>query len=272
MAVEQPTALGRYIYAIVDDRDGAACEQGGFPWGADCLGFGGGRVSLISQGRVAAVISDVPNRALRPERRHLATHYAVLKRLMKLGAFLPMAFGTIAENEEVIQRILQFHEEMLVEQLQRVEGKVEMGLKVSWNAPNIFEHFIHVNAELREARDKLFRPGYEPGAEEKINLGRLFERMLTRERAHHTRSVAAALRGWCSEIKENKLREEREVMNLVCLVAKTAQAEFEEAVLRTAGQFDDSYTFDISGPFPPHNFVDLDLSGADMQGAGVSCS
>jgi hypothetical protein len=84
--------------------------------------------------------------------------------------------------------------------------------------------------------------------------------------------VTAALRGWCSEIKENKLREEHEVMNLVCLVAKTAQAEFEEAVLQTAGQFDDSYTFDISGPFPPHNFVDLDLSMSDMQNAGASCS
>jgi hypothetical protein len=272
MVVEQACALGRYIYAIVDDRDGAACGQGGFPWGEDCLGFGGGRVRLISQGRVAAVISDVPNCALRPERRHLATHYAVLKRLMKLDAFLPMAFGTIAGNEEVIQRILQSHEDTLVEQLRRVEGKVEMGLKVSWNAPNIFEHFINVSAELRESRDKLFRPGCEPSVEEKINLGRLFERMLSRERAHHTRSVTAALRDGCFEIKENKLREEREVMNLVCLVAKTAQAEFEDAVLKAAGQFDDSYTFDISGPFPPHNFVDLDLSLSDRQDAEVSCS
>jgi hypothetical protein len=272
MAVEQAAALGRYIYAIVDDRGGAACEKGGFPWGADCPSFGGGGVRLIPQGRVAAVISDVPNRALRPERRLLATHYAVLRRLMKLDAFLPMAFGTIAENEEGIQRVLQSHEEMLVGQLQRVEGKVEMGLKVSWNAPNIFEHFINVNAELREARDRLFRPGCEPSAEEKINLGRLFERMLTRERAHDTRSVTAALRGCCSEIKEDKLRDEHEVMNLVCLVAKDAQAKFEEAVLEAAGQFDDSYTFDISGPFPPHNFVDLDLSAAEMQGAGASCS
>ena len=272
MAVEQASALGRYIYAMVDDRDGAASEHGGFPWSEECPGFGGCLVRLISQGPVVAVISDVPNCPLRPERRNLAIHYAVLKRLMKLGAFLPMAFGTIAENEEVIQRILQSHEEMLVEQLERVEGKEEMGLKVSWNAPNIFEHFINVSAELRESRDKLFRPGCEPAADEKINLGRLFERMLTRERAHHTRSVTAALRGWCSEIKENKLREEREVMNLVCLVAKTAQAEFEEAVLQTAGQFDDSYTFDISGPFPPHNFVDLDLSMAEMQNARASCS
>ena len=272
MTVEQTNPTGRYIYAIIDNRDGATDAQGGFPWGEECLGFGGGRVRLVSDGPVAAVISDVLNCALRPERRNLAIHYAVLKRLMGQGAVLPMAFGTIAENEEVIQRILQSHKDMLVEQLKRVVGKVEMGLKVSWNVPNIFEHFINVCAELREFRDRLFRPGCEPSAEEKINLGRLFERMLTRERAHHTRSVTGALRSGCSEIKENKLREEREVMNLVCLIAKTAQAEFENAVLQSASQFDDTFTFDISGPFPPHNFVDLDLSMAEMQNARASCS
>ena len=37
-----------------------------------------------------------------------------------------MAFGMIAK-QEVIQRILRSHEEMLVEQLKRVEGKVWEG-------------------------------------------------------------------------------------------------------------------------------------------------
>ena len=53
MAAEQANALGRYIYAILDDRDGAAGEKNGFPWGEECPGFGGGRVRLVSEGRVA---------------------------------------------------------------------------------------------------------------------------------------------------------------------------------------------------------------------------
>ena len=256
---------GKYLYAVIP------AKAAGLP--CDCVGIAGANVFSISHGRLAAVVSDIPNCRLRPERRNLAAHYAVLKHLIAQGStILPMVFGTITENEEVIQRILQSHEDMLVEQLKRVEGKVEMGLKISWNVPNIFEHFTNICEELHELRDRLFRPGCEPSTDEKINLGRLFERVLNHERSLHTRNVTGTLRGRCFEIKENKLREEREVMNLACLIGKNAQAEFEQAVLQTARQFDDTYTFDISGPFPPHNFVDLDLSMQDIRSERAPCS
>ena len=258
-------ASGKYLYAVIPAKvAGRPCA---------CVGIAGVNVFSISQGRLAAVVSDIPNCPLRPERRNLAAHYAVLKHLRAQGnAILPMAFGMIADNEEVIQRILQSHEDLLIEQLQRVEGKVEMGLKISWNVPNIFEHLIGISSELRDFRDKVFRPGCEPSTDEKINLGRLFERVLSHERTIHAREALAALRGRCFEIKENKLREERELMNLACLIAKNAQAAFDQAVLEAARQFDDTYTFDISGPFPPHNFVDLDLSMQDIRNERVSCS
>jgi hypothetical protein len=256
---------GKYLYAVIPAKAAGPPRA--------CAGIAGANAFSISQGRLAAVVSDIPNGPLRPERRNLAAHYAVLKDLIAQGnTILPMAFGTIADNEQVIQRILQSHEDLLIEQLQRVEGKVEMGLKISWNVPNIFEHLIGISSELRDFRDKVFRPGCEPSTDEKINLGRLFERVLSHERTIHTREVLAALRGRCFEIKENKLREERELMNLACLIATNAQAAFDQAVLEAARQFDDTYTFDISGPFPPHNFVDLNLSMQDIRNERVSCS
>jgi hypothetical protein len=218
------------------------------------------------------VVSDVPNRPLRPERRNLATHYNVLKRLMSQSAVLPMGFGTIADSAESILRILQIHQEVLLDQLRRVEGKFEMGLRVSWSVPNIFEHFVSTHPELCELRDKLFRPGCDPSPQEKIALGQLFDRTLNAERAAHTLSVVGALRPACFEIKDNKVRDEREVMNLACLVGRDAQARFEEGVFNAAREFNDAYTFDISGPFPPHNFVDLDLRTEEICSGSAVCS
>ncbi len=193
MIAEQETA-GRYIYAIVnDDGDAAWKADRGFPWTAEPIGFAGCPAYAISVGRAAAVVSNVPNRALRPERKNLATHYAVLKRLMSQSAVLPMGFGTIAESAEAIVRILQTHQEALLQQMRRVEGKFEMGLRVTWNVPNIFEHFVSTHPELCELRDKLFRPGADPSPQEKIELGRMFDRLLNAERSAHTRSVVGAL-------------------------------------------------------------------------------
>jgi len=271
--IAEETAVGRYIYAIVnDDGESGWKADGGFPWTAEPLGFDGCPAYAISVGSAAAVVSDVPNRPLRPERRNLATHYAVLKRLMSQSAVLPMGFGTVADSVESILRILQTHQEALLQQLRRVEGKFEMGLRVSWSVPKIFEHFVSTHQELRELRDKLFRPGSDPSPREKIELGQLFDRMLNAERAAHTRSVVGALSPAYFEIKENAVRDEREVMNLACLVGRNAQTAFEQTVFDAAREFNDAYTFDINGPFPPHNFVDLDLRAEEICSGSATCS
>jgi hypothetical protein len=273
IAEQTVAAAGRYIYAIIeDDIESAWKAGGGLPLTPAPLGFDGRPVYAISTGRVAAMVSDVPNRPLRPERRNLATHYAILKHLMSRSAILPMGFGTISDSAESILQMLRAHEEAVLGQLSRVEGKMEMGLRVSWNVPNIFEHFVNTHPELRELRDKLFCPGGEPSAQERIELGQLFDRTLNAERTAHTLGVVAALTPACFEIKENTVRGEREVMNLACLVGRKGQAMFEQTVFNAAREFSDAYTFDITGPFPPHNFVELDLRMEEIRSGSESCS
>jgi len=260
MTEELTTAAGRYIYAIIRTPAAASAEKRpGFPWVSECIGFEGRAVYPIPGGPVAAVVSDIPNHSLRAERRNLAVHYDVLKRLMKQEAVLPMAFGIIADSSDAIRRVLRWRQSTLVDQLERVAGKAEMGLKVTWTAPNIFEYFVNTHDELRTLRDELFRDGRDPPPQEKIELGRLFQRTLNEDRAEHTRTVLSVLRPLCFEIKENKLRTEREVMNLACLVGQGSQTEFERGVFEAAKRFDDNYSFDFSGPFLPHNFVEVDL-------------
>jgi hypothetical protein len=273
MIAEEVAAAGRYIYAIVgDDGQSAWKTGGGFPWTPEPLGFDRCPVYAVSTGRTAAVVSDVPNRPLRPERENLGAHYAVLKRLMSERAILPMGFGTIADSAESILRFLHVHEEAVLRQLRRVEGKFEMGLRVFWSVPNIFEHFVSTHRELRELRDRLFRPGCDPSLREKIELGQLFDRTLNADRAAHALRVVGALRPACFEIKENAPRDEREVMNLACLIGRNAQALFERTVFNAARQFSDAYTFDITGPFPPHSFVSLELRAEEICSRSEACS
>lgn len=253
MTSKKPAAkeLGRYLYAVLD---GAENKEYG-PFGID-----GTLVYVISAAGLTAVVSDVPNGNIRPERRKLAAHHDVLQRLFQEHTLLPMSFGIIADDTPAIRRILTLNHDALAEQLRRVRGKMEMGLRVLWDVPNIFEYIVGTHPELRALRDHLFRPpSVSPSQDDLIELGRTFDRIITAERAATTEKVMGVLHDHCAEFQENKPRNDLEIMNLACLIRRDAQKDFEEGVFEAAKLFDNHFAFDFNGPWPPHNFAALNM-------------
>jgi len=251
MAEDEPATEGLYLYAIAAGPD--VRTQG-------AVGLFDGKVFAIADGHVAALVSEVPDEKIRPERRNLAHHQGVLKRLMEESTVLPMSFGIIADGPNAIRRILAKNHEEFARELRRVDGAVEMGLRVVWDVPNIFEYFVNNHTDLQAARDHFFGKHREPTQADKIEVGRLFDHLLKEDREVHTGRVEEILSARCSEIKRNPTRVEKEVMNLACLVKRGALPKFETAIFEAAKLFDNNFSFDYNGPWAPHNFVDLDLS------------
>jgi hypothetical protein len=249
MQNEAVSQSGQYLYAII--RGGQEQE-----W--DIRGIEGSPVRNISDGCVSAVVSDISCSRIRPERRHLAAQRQVLKRLLETTTLLPLRFGSIAEDASEVRRVLSLNRELFLAQLDLIAGKVEMGLRVKWDVPNIFGYFIDREPELRRMRDRCFGQG-QGNQEEQIQLGEFFSHLLTGEREACIRRVEEAIAGCCAEIKTNPCRSEQEVMNLACLVEQDASEEFEAAVLEAAQLFDSDYAFEYNGPWAPHNFVNLQL-------------
>ncbi|MFZ0451197.1 MAG: GvpL/GvpF family gas vesicle protein [Desulfatiglandaceae bacterium] len=252
MAAQSQDHKGSYLYAVIAGDGGQSLET---------PGIDNGPLYTISEGKISAVVSDVPNKKLRPERRHLAAHQGVLRRLMEEDTPLPMAFGVIADGSRAIMRILTLNQEAFQEALDHVNGKVEMGLRVTWDVPNIFDYFVNTHPELRAVRDRYFGTNREPAHEDKLALGRMFDNLLNEEREIHTEKVEEILYSVCFETKQNACRSELEVMSLACLVGrdKTEQKAFEKGILEAANLFDNNYAFDYNGPWAPYNFVAIDL-------------
>lgn len=239
-----------YLYAIV---------AGGEDRPYEATGLNQGKVYAISAGRVAAVVSDVAGENVRPERARLAAHHEVLKKLMAETTPLPMSFGIVADNPAAVRRMLARNEEVLLDQLVHVAGKVEMGLRITWDVANIFEYFVNVHPELRRERDRLLGSNCQPTQEQKIEVGRMFERLLNDDREAHADLAMRIFASHECETKHLKCRNEREVMNLACLVKREAVPKFEAAVFEIAKQFDNNFALDYNGPWAPHNFVSVDL-------------
>lgn len=239
---------GRYLYAITD----AATLQA---W--NTTGVNGRPVYLVPQGAIAAVVSDITERRIRPERRNLVAHHAVVKRLMEATTVLPVAFGTIAGGQKAVLKILKDHSGSFAAQLDHVRDRVEMGLRVSWDVPNIFEYFVTHHSDLADLRNSVVGQQHGASQSDKIELGRLFDRLLAEDREQHTDAVMEVLGTYCEEIKKNPPRDEREVMHLACLVARDTRARFEDAIFEAAKRFDNNFAFDFNGPWAPHHFVDV---------------
>ena len=241
---------GQYIYAIAD---------GSIPDSFGPIGVMGGELQAVRFGDIAAVVSQLNEKRLRPERRNLAAHNAAIKRMMDDQTVLPIAFGTIAESDTAVLSILEKNEETIREELQRVRDKVEMGVRVVLDIPNVFEYFVNRHIELTMLRDRILSMNHASSQLDKIELGRVFERILNTERQRHTDAVLKVLKPFCSELIENPQKDEREVMHLACLIKRDDQKAFEDAIFEAAKLFNNDFAFDFNGPWAPHHFISLNL-------------
>jgi len=107
--IDTATSTKLYLYAIIPASEaGASLGR---------IGVADSEVYSLANADVVAVVSDVPDQRLRPERRHLAAHHAVHKALMASGTLLPMSFGVVADSADAILRILTQNRDAFNEQL-----------------------------------------------------------------------------------------------------------------------------------------------------------
>ncbi len=251
---------GRYLYGLIRADEDAE-------FGAIGLDHDGarGRVHTVRVDSVGAVVSDFsPRERLLPLRKNLEPHNDVLKAVMRATTVIPMTFGHVARSDEEIRRTLRRHKAAIAAQLDRVNGAVEMGLKVKWDVDSIYDYIVGVDPELAALRDQIFGRSTAPTQNEKMELGKLFEDRLNREREDQTARVLEMFKPSVREVAVNVPKGEKMVMDVAFLVDRDAQKAFEERVYQVAGAFPAEYVFDYSGPWAPFHFVNLDL-GLDAE-------
>jgi len=222
-------------------------------------GVEGALIESIVEYGLSAVVSRLPARRFRPQRSNLAAHHRVLNELSARQTVLPATFGAFVESEDDLRGMLRAHHDRLAGLLDRLEGKLEMSLKVFWERGSIFESFEASRRELKDTRDRPVRQGGRWSPELKIDLGRRFGPRLEQSRQRRTRHIVEALSPFSVEIRTIDPGTERMIMKLACLIRRDRQAEWEEGVQQAARLFDGRYRLDSSGPWPPFTFAGFDL-------------
>lgn len=224
------------------------------------LGIADRPVQAVRRDGVAAIVSDHPGSSVRAERRHIMAQQRVLKALYAQQVdLLPMAFGTLTPSADTIAKFLDNHHDELTTLLERVRGCVEIGLQVRFDVPDPIAYLVARSSELKAARDRAFGRRKPPSHQEKLQLGQMFEEVFTDFRETLKSRVVGGISGSAIEVKTLPVRDQQEIANLAVLVPRDDSSRFERAVETLAQEFDDEFVFRLSGPWPPHNFVALEI-------------
>lgn len=243
----------RYLYAIVSA--GAVDNLK-----LDVEGIDGADVYPLVIGSLAAIVSDIQKGELRPERKNLAAHSGVLRKVMDQTDLLPVAFGVVPGSERELRDLVAEHESAMGEQLENVAGKVEMGLRGRLQVPDVFQYILEKFPDLRQARDEMYAGG-EPSREDKIELGQQFAEYLEGFQGESAAQVVGGLQGVQTRVSEP--RNEEEAFNIAVLVPRDQVDAFNHAVEELAPNLDENIELQVTGPWPAYNFVDLRIEAEE---------
>jgi hypothetical protein len=262
-AVPREDNPGWYLYGVV---------------GAGATVDGG--VVLVEEGPVAGVAGRVSldefDPSVLPERlgdaawleEKIRAHEQVLEGVLESASVVPCRFCTVYRSEEELRRFLAERGDDLAAALSRVEGRVELGVKAFVDRDRFASGGAVRNETIRELAEHA--SGAE-GGRAYLEMRRL-EQLVTEELMRfkgevagdlHDRLLAAADDGVQLNLQRPEVtgRDEEMLFNGAYLVAD--RSRFERALGELADGYRDSgVELELTGPWPPYNFVPVELGSA----------
>lgn len=245
---------GSYLYGIVSADH--PLRLGGH----EAVGEPSAPLRTVRGGAVTAVVSDAPA-DLRPKRRDLAAHDAVLRDLCEQGPTLPMRFGVFASDDAAVAEQLAANGDRYESLLAALADTVEYNVKASHVEDAALRAVLSAHTELRERNDALRRrDGGTP--DERIELGRQVSDALADLGNRQGAAIQDRLR---AVARAESMGEPvgSSFLNVSLLLDRDAVPRFDAVIadlVRDAGEMVD---LTVTGPLPPYSFVDQDIAPTD---------
>ena len=246
-----PSVDGKYVYCIIRlDK----------PKDFGTVGIGGGqRVYTVHYRDLAAVVSDTPLVIYDPTREHVLAHEFVNETVMREFTVIPMSFGTVFRSEDDVTELLRSTYQAFSDVLDKMQDKIEFGLKVLWEREKVIANLERENDEIRRLKDEISRNTASSTYFARMQLGRLVEAALEGVQSRYVADIHEALKPVAVASRSNKVIGDRMILNAAFLVERTQEHSFDDRVKEVSRRYEDLLTFKYTGPWPPYNFVNIKL-------------
>jgi hypothetical protein len=241
---------GKYVYCIIESGD--PLRFGPIGVGADPSD-----VYTVHYKNLAAVVSDAPLEVLDSTRENVLAHERVNETVMHEHTVIPMSFGTIFKTREDIVELLRSAAEAFGDVLNKMQNKLEFGLKVLWDRDQAVREVEHEDEDISRLKKEI--SGQKgPTYFARMQYGRLIDSALQARSERYVADILEQLRDVSVASRINKPIGDKMIMNAAFLIARDQESAFDAKVKLIATRFD-KLTFKYTGPWPPYNFVNIRL-------------
>src|SRR5579864_5979283 len=177
-----PGEGGRYVYGIVRSK-------GAMNFGSIGIGGVGEQVYTVNYVDIAAVVSKTPVAIFDPTRENALAHEHVIETVMKNYTIIPMSFGTVFRTDDDIREVLKGIYSSVKDVLEQMAGKLEFGLKVTWDRDRIIEELQREHDEIHRFHQELTRKHLQSTYFARMQLGRMIDKALAELAANYVREI-----------------------------------------------------------------------------------
>jgi hypothetical protein len=241
---------GKYVYCIIESGDPLR-------FGPIGIGADPSEVYTVHYKNLAAVVSDAPLEVLDSTRENVLAHERVNETVMREHTVIPMSFGTIFKTREDIVELLRSAAEAFGDVLNKMQNKLEFGLKVLWDRDQAIREVESEDEDISRLKKEI--SGQKgPTYFARMQYGRLIDSALQARSERYVADILDELREVSVASRINKPIGDKMIMNAAFLISRDQEAAFDSKVKAIAGRFD-KLTFKYTGPWPPYNFVNIRL-------------
>jgi hypothetical protein len=237
----------RYVYCVIPSKS----KQN---FGA--IGIKGEEVYTINYKGMAAVVSNATENRYEVLDEGI-THQKVVEVVKSKFCLVPMAFGQVSTDADV-KTFLSKSYYRLKGILDKLDGKDELGLKVTWKMDAILREIVASNDRIRILNKQISSKPKDSTYQLRIELGKMVAAELERRGKQITSEIHKRLSPISVDSKENKPLSDEMILNAAFLVECAREDEF-DAMVNT---IEDEYGEKVNMKYvisPPYNFVNLRL-------------
>ena len=244
-------ASGIYVYAVVEEPLREPEEV---------LGLDGATVKQIKIDDYLVLASTVPSKKIRKNRRNMQSHLSLQQSVMKNQSMLPVKFGTVFHDENEISKVFTQAGNQIHQNFEKLRDRSEFGIIVQIEGVELSEFLLQAAGELSRSEIMAFQDSDALSPSEKVRI-----RTKVREAWGRVRQQAEEVLASCCQFKHSAFKaapseSERELACGHVLIP----SDLEESLAESLSHFETktgwkNIVIDLSGPWIPSNFVDLDL-------------
>ena len=250
----QEQASPVYVYGVIP-----AAEAARWP-GTAGLDGPARDVRTVTEGGLAALVSDLPPGHTPGRREDIEAHRRVLSLAIQSATTIPMRFGMVMEDDDAVrQRLLARHGSELGDLIRSLDGHVQMMVKAFYAEDALLADVLGSHPDLaRESAALEQRPDAETHAA-RVRLGELVSHAVDARRAEVESALLGRLAPVAAEVRVEPGTSERLALSAQVLVHRDNRPALDETIRELGDALSGVLAFRYVGPLPPYSFADLSL-------------